>query len=286
VVNLEEKYKPQEIITKKIRGLLPTFQDWMDSKWPIARGTIIGFFLGILPGGGALISTFASYTIEKKLSKHPEKFGKGAIEGVAGPESANNAAVQASFIPLLTLGIPPNAALAILMGALMIHNIIPGPLLMTEHPDLFWGVIASMYIGNVMLLALNLPLIGMWVQVLKVPYPILFPLILLVCLIGAYTLNNSLVEVGIMIFFGVVGYFMKKFRYEIAPLVLAMVLGGMMEPALRRSLIMSNGSFKIFFTHPISLCLMTVTGIILISPLFLKVIGKKRKGVGTDFGTE
>jgi len=284
LINLEEKYKPQEIIAKKIRGLLPTFRDWMDSKWSIVRGTIIGFFLGSLPGGGAIISTFASYTIEKKLSKHPEKFGKGAIEGVAGPESANNAAVQASYIPLLTLGIPPNPVLAIMMGALMIHNIIPGPLLMAEHPDIFWGVIASMYVGNIMLLVLNLPLIGMWIQVLKVPYPILFPLILLICLIGSYTINNSLVEVGIMILFGIIGYLMKKFRYEMAPVVLAMVLGGMMEPALRRSLIMSNGSFMIFFNRPISLCIMMATGIILVSPLILKIIGKQRKGVGTDFG--
>ena len=286
LINLEEEYKPQEIIAKKIRGLLPTLQDWKDSKWPIVRGTIIGFFLGSLPGGGSVISTFASYTIEKKVSKHPENFGKGAIEGVAGPESANNAAVQASFIPLLTLGIPPNPLLAIMMGALMIHNIFPGPLLMAEHPDLFWGVIASMYIGNIMLLVLNLPLIGLWVQVLRVPYPILFPLILLVCLIGAYTVNNSLVEVGLMIFFGGIGYLMKKFRYEMAPVVLAMVLGGLMEPALRRSLMMSNGSIKIFFASPISLGLMIFTGIILIFPLILRVIGKKRKALGTDFGTE
>jgi putative tricarboxylic transport membrane protein len=286
LINLEEKYKPQEIIAKKIRGLLPTFRDWMDCKWPIARATILGFFLGSLPGGGAVISTFASYAVERKLSKHPEKFGKGAIEGVAGPESANNAAIQASFIPLLTLGIPPNPTLAIMMGALMIHNIIPGPLLMVQHPDLFWGVIASMYIGNVMLLALNLPLIGIWVQVLKVPYAILFPLILFICLIGAYTINNSLLEVGIMILFGIIGYLMKKFKYEMAPIVLAMVLGGMMEPALRRSLLMAKGSFKIFFTRPISLGLMIATGIVLISPLILKVMGKKRKAVGTDFGTE
>jgi putative tricarboxylic transport membrane protein len=286
LINLEEKYKPQELVTKKIKGLLPTLQDWKDSAWPIARATVIGFFLGALPGGGALISTFASYTIEKKISRHPEKFGQGAIEGVAGPESANNAAVQASYIPLLTLGIPPNPVLAILMGALMIQNVIPGPLLMTEHPDIFWGVVASMYVGNVMLLVLNLPLIGMWVQVLKVPYPILFPIILLICLIGAYTLNNSLIEVGLMVFFGILGYLLRKYRYEMAPIVLAMVLGGMMEPALRRSLIMSNGKFTVFFKRPISLGLMIVTGLILVSPLILKLMGTRRKGVGTDFGTE
>ncbi len=285
-INLEEKYKPQEVVTKKIRGILPNLQDWMDCKWPILRATLIGFFLGSLPGGGAILSTFASYTIEKKLSRHPQRFGKGAIEGVAGPESANNAAVQASYIPLLTLGIPPNPVLAIMMGALMIQNIIPGPLMMKQHPDIFWGVIASMYIGNAMLLVLNLPLIGLWVQVLRVPYPILFPLILLICLIGAYTLNNSLVEVGLMVLFGMVGYLMKKYRYEMAPVVLAMVLGGMMEPALRRSLIMSNGNFAIFFNRPISLGLMITTAIVVISPLLLRMMGKERKGVGTDFGTE
>jgi putative tricarboxylic transport membrane protein len=286
LINLEEKYKPQQIVANKIRGLLPTLQDWKDSKWPIARGTVVGFFLGCLPGGGLILSPFASYAIEKKLSRNPEKFGKGAIEGVAGPESANNAAVQASYIPLLTLGIPPNPVLAVMMGALMVQNILPGPLMMSEHPDIFWGVIGSMYIGNVMLLVLNLPLIGMWVKVLKVPYPILFPLILLICLIGAYTLNNSLVEVWIMILFGIIGYLMKKFRYEMAPLVLALVLGGIMEPALHRSLIMSNGSFMIFLNRPISLGLLIVTGMILISPIILRLMGRERKGAGTDFGTE
>jgi putative tricarboxylic transport membrane protein len=282
LINLEEKYRPQEVIAGKIKGLLPSLQDWKDSSLPIARATLIGFFLGSLPGGGAIISTFASYTVEKKLSKHPEKFGKGAIEGVAGPEAANNAAVQASFIPLLTLGIPPNPLLAIMMGALMIHNVIPGPLLMVEHPDIFWGVIASMYVGNVMLLILNLPLIGIWVQVLRVPYPILFPLILLLCLIGSYTINNSLVDVGLMILFGGIGYLMKKCKYEIAPAVLAMVLGAMMEPALCRSLILSNGSFAIFFERPISLGIMTVTGVLWMVPVVLKVMGKKRKAIGID----
>jgi len=274
LINLETKSKIHDVFKTKISGFLPNFKDWMDSKWAIARATIIGFILGSLPGGGMLISTFASYAIEKKLSKHPEKFGKGAIEGVAGPEAANNAACQASFIPLLTLGIPPNAILAILMGALMVHNIIPGPLLMEEHPDLFWGVICSMYLGNVMLLVLNLPLIPVWVKVLKIPYPILFPLILLICLIGSYSINGSLVDVVIMILFGIIGYLMKKFKYEIAPVVLAMVLGGMMEPALRRSLIMSNGSFAIFFSRPISLILMVVMAILLIFPSILKVMRK------------
>jgi putative tricarboxylic transport membrane protein len=266
----------KDIYGGKITGLFPTLQDWVDSKWAIIRGSIIGFFLGVLPGGGALIASFVSYAVEKKVSKYPEKFGKGAMEGVAGPESANNAACGGAFIPLLTLGIPANAVMAILLGALMIHNIIPGPFLMEKHPDLFWGTICSMYIGNIMLLVLNLPLIGLWVNVLKLPYPILFPLILLVCLIGAYTLNGSLVEMVIMILFGIIGYLLKKFGYETAPLVLALVLGNMLEPALRRSLIMSNGSFKIFFIRPISLCLIVATIVFLISPLIWKLMGKSR----------
>jgi putative tricarboxylic transport membrane protein len=275
--NLETHSETKKNIYEgKITGLFPTPQDWIDSKWAIARGSLIGFFLGVLPGGGALIASFVSYAVEKKVSKYPQKFGKGAIEGVAGPESANNAACGGAFIPLLTLGIPANAVMAVFLGALMIHNIIPGPFLMEKHPDLFWGTICSMYIGNVMLLVLNLPLIGLWVKVLKVPYPILFPLILLVCLIGAYSLNGSLVEVMIMILFGLIGYLLKKFGYETAPLVLALVLGNMLEPALRRSLIMSNGSFKIFFTRPISLFLIVATAVFLISPLIWKLMGKSR----------
>jgi putative tricarboxylic transport membrane protein len=277
LMNLETRPEVREVI-QKITGLLPTLKDWKDSIGPISRATLLGFFLGSLPGGGAILSTFASYTIEKKLSKTPERFGKGAIEGVAGPESANNAAEQASFIPMLSLGIPANPALAILMGALMMHNIIPGPLMMTEHPDLFWGVICSMYIGNAMLLVLNLPLIGMWVQVLKVPYGILFPLISLVCLVGAYTMKASLVDVVIMIIFGNVGYLMKKAGYELAPAILGMILGGIMEPALRRSLIISNGSFRIFFTNsPISLGLTIATLVLFISPVALRFIRKHRK---------
>jgi putative tricarboxylic transport membrane protein len=281
LINLETKLGIRSIVKEKITGILPTLQDWKVSIWAILRGTFVGFILGSLPGGGMIISTFASYTIEKKVSKYPEKFGKGAIEGVAGPESANNAAAQASFIPLLTLGIPPNPVLAIMMGALMIHNVIPGPLLMQEHPKLFWGVICSMYIGNIMLLILNLPLIALWVKVLKVPYSILFPLILLICLVGSYCMSNSLVDMVIMILFGIIGYLMKKFRYEITPLVLAMVLGGMMEPALRRSLIMSDGHFTIFFTRPISLVLLMVTAIILILSFISKSMGKYRRDLRT-----
>ena len=266
LLNLESKLE-REVFETKIKGLLPNRQDWRDSAWPIIRGSVIGFFLGILPGGGAVISSFVSYGVEKKLSAHPENFGTGVIEGVAGPESANNAAAGGAFIPLLTLGIPANAVMAMLLGALTIYGMQPGPMLIKQHPDLFWGVITSMYIGNLMLLVLNLPLIGVWVKILKIPYTYLFPLILLFCLIGAFSLNNSVGEIGLMLFFGGVGYLMRKFDYEAAPLVLAMVLGPMMENALRQSLIMANGSAAIFFTRPISLGVVLLVLALLILPL-------------------
>ncbi len=251
LLNVEKRIK-QELITTKVRNLFPNLEDWRRSIWAILRGTVAGFFLGILPGGGAVLSSFVSYALEKRISKHPEQFGKGAIEGVAAPESANNSAAQGAFIPLLTLGIPANVVMAILLGALMIHNITPGPMLVKEHPQLFWGVITSMYLGNIMLLVLNLPLIGLWVQLLRVPYSLLFPLILYICLIGAYVINNSAIDVGIMLLFGVIGYLMRKFDYEPAPLVLAYVLTPLLENALRQSLILSGGTFGIFVSRPIS----------------------------------
>jgi putative tricarboxylic transport membrane protein len=251
LVTIEESANPA-ILKTSIKGLFPSLEDWRRSKGPILRGTVLGFFLGILPGGGALISSFASYGLEKKLSKHPEEFGKGAIEGVAGPESANNAAASGAFIPLLALGIPPNLVMALLFGALMIHGVTPGPLLLGSHPEVFWGVVSSMYIGNIMLLLLNLPLIPMWVQVLKVPYRTLFPLILLFCMIGAYSLKGSAFDLAVMIVFGIMGYLFRRFRYEAAPLILAFVLGPILEVNLRQSLIYSRGSFLIFFTRPIS----------------------------------
>jgi putative tricarboxylic transport membrane protein len=206
--------------------------------------------------------------VEKVVSKNPEKFGRGAIEGVASPEAANNAAASAGFVPMLTLGIPVTPTYAILLGALMLHGIIPGPMLMTAHPDLFWGFVASMYIGNVMLLVLNLPLIGLWVRVLRVPYPILFPLILLFSLIGAYAINNSTVDVGTMLFWGVLGYLMRKFEYEPAPFIMAFVLSPMLERSLRRSLVFSDGQFIIFFTHPISLGCLILASLILVMAVF------------------
>ena len=274
LLNVEQSVK-REIFQTKITGLFPNLNDWRKSAGPIARGSVLGFFLGILPGGGALISSFVAYAMEKKLSRTPERFGQGAIEGVAGPETANNSATGGAFIPLLTLGIPANVVMAMLLGALLIHGMQPGPMLLQTHPDLFWGVVTSMYIGNAMLLLLNLPLIGLWVQVLKVPYRILFPMILLFCLIGAYSINYSKMDILIMIIFGIVGYLMKKFQYEGAPLVLAYVLGPMLEMSLRQSLTMSDGKFSIFFTRPISAVGIAVAILLVLSPL-LPWRGKKR----------
>jgi putative tricarboxylic transport membrane protein len=278
MLNVEQSMD-RTIFGAKIQNLLPNLKDWAASIGPIVRGTVLGFFLGVLPGGGAVISSFVSYAVEKRISKHPEKFGTGAIEGVAGPESANNAATGGAFIPLLSLGIPANAVMALLLGAFMIHGVQPGPMLFKEHPQLFWGTVTSMYVGNVMLLILNLPLIGLWVRILKIPYPILFPLILLFCLIGSYSLNNSVTEVLIMVFFGLMGYAFRKFQYEAAPLVLALVLGPMMENSLRQALLMSAGSPVIFFERPISAILMGSAILLLIFPLIPK-FQKKRPAFG------
>jgi putative tricarboxylic transport membrane protein len=277
IMNVEQVMKT-EVVTTKVKNLLPNLRDWKDSFWPIIRGSVLGFFIGILPGPAPVISSFSSYAIEKKLSKHPEKFGTGVIEGVAGPESANNAATGGAFIPLFTLGIPVNSVIAILLGAFMIHGIQPGPMIITKHADLFWGTVMSMYLGNIMLLILNLPLIGLWVQVLKVPYPILFPLILLFCLVGVYSLNYSLIEISLMIGFGVFGYLARKFQFELAPLVLAIVIGPMMENNLRLSLVISQGNPMIFITHPISAAFMCVTAALLISPL-VPWVGKRRQSL-------
>jgi putative tricarboxylic transport membrane protein len=275
--NLEQNLDQREIYQARISNLWPSLKDWAEAKWAILRGSCIGLLLGIFPGGGPLLSSFVSYAVEKKVSKHPEKFGKGAIEGVAGPESANNSAAGATMIPLLTLGIPPNISMAMLFSALVIHGVQPGPLLIKHHPDIFWGVIASMYLGNVLLLILNLPLIGIWVQVLKVPYRILFPLILLFCLIGTYTINNSAFDLFIMILFGVLGYFLKKFSYESAPLILAVVLGPMLEQNLRQSLLLSRGSFMIFINHPISGVILGIAFLLLLTNIFPNVRKKFRQ---------
>jgi putative tricarboxylic transport membrane protein len=265
--NLEVEIK-RSVFETRIRHLLPTVQDWKRSIGPVIRGSFIGFFLGILPGPSPVVSSFLSYSIEKKISKEPETFGQGAIEGVAGPETANNAATGGSFVPLLALGIPPNVSMGLLLGALMIHNVIPGPLLITQHPDVFWGLISSMYLGNAMLVLLNLPLIGIWVKILKIPYRLLMPLILLCCLIGAYSINNNVVDVVIMILFGIAGYILRKLDYGLAPLILAYVLGPLLETHFRTSLIMSDGNLAIFIQRPISCATLGVSAILLISTGF------------------
>lgn len=279
LLNLETEIK-RDILTSRVKNLFPSLKDWMESIWSIVRGSLLGFFLGIIPGGGAVIASFASYAIEKKVSKHPEEFGKGAIQGVAGPEAANNAGAGGSFIPLLTLGIPANPVMAILLGALMIHGLQPGPMLIKNAPDLFWGTIVSMYIGNAMLLVLNLPLIPMWVKVLKVPYYLLYPLILLFCLIVAYTLENSASDIIIMLVFGILGFLMKKFQYDGAPLILALVLGQKLETSFRRSLIMSHGDFSIFISRPISLAFLITALLLLVIPILTQ--RKKLSALGGD----
>jgi putative tricarboxylic transport membrane protein len=265
LLNIEEGIR-QEVFRPKIHGLLPTKQDWKDSALPIARGSVLGFFLGILPGIGSIIPTFIAYAVEKRMSRHPERFGTGVIEGVAAPEAANNAATGGSMIPLLTLGIAPNVVMAVLLGAFLIQGVQPGPLLITEHPQIFWGVVASMYVGNVMLLVLNLPLIGLWVQLLRVPYAILFPLILLFSLIGVYGIANNIWDLGVMLIFGAVGYAMRKLAYEPAPLVLAFVLGRLAEESIRQSLLMSRGSLAILVERPLAGALLAVAALIIVVP--------------------
>jgi putative tricarboxylic transport membrane protein len=263
LLNLEQKIE-RDIFKTTVKGLLPTVQDWIQAKWAILRGTVIGFILGILPGGGAVLASFVAYAVEKRVSKYPEKFGTGVIEGVAAPESANNAAAQSAFIPLLTLGLPANVVMALLLGALILHGVTPGPLLLTKHPDIFWGVIASMYIGNVMLLVLNLPLIGLWVQLLKIPYPFMMPAIILFCMLGAYSVANSITDVLLMLLFGLIGYLMKKLKFDAPPLVLAFVLGPLIEYYFKSSLMFSRGSFTVFVTRPISLVCLSISAAILL----------------------
>ncbi|TMS56566.1 tripartite tricarboxylate transporter permease [Imbroritus primus] len=255
IINLEQREK-RETFTNRITNLFPAARDFR-RMWPaVVRGTTIGTLLGILPGGGATLSSFAAYTVEKKLSKYPEEFGKGAIEGVAGPEAANNAGSQTSFIPLLTLGIPSNVVMALMVGAMTIHNIQPGPQVMTSDPALFWGLIASMWIGNLMLIVLNLPMIGLWVKLLKVPYRYLYPAILVFCSIGVYSVNNNTFDVFQAAAFGLIGYVFVKLALEPAPLLLGFVLGPMMEENFRRAMLLSRGDFSVFVTRPISVSLL------------------------------
>jgi putative tricarboxylic transport membrane protein len=277
ISNLEVQFR-SEIYQKRVSNLLPSLKDWKDSIRPIIRGTLIGFFVGMVPGGGGIASTFASYTIEKRISKHPEKFGKGAIEGVAGPEAANNACSGANFIPLLTLGIPTNGIMAIIFASLLINGLQPGPMLIKNQPNLFWGVIASMYLGNVMLVILNLPLISIWVRFLTIPYSVLAPLVLFFCLLGAYTLKNAVPDLIITLIFGIFGFLMRKFRYEAAPLIMGFVISELVEGAFIRSLLMSGGSFSIFFRRPISCVLMIIAAILFLLPF----LGRKPKTLGSS----
>ncbi|NCZ82957.1 MAG: tripartite tricarboxylate transporter permease, partial [Betaproteobacteria bacterium] len=275
ILNLEQR-ENREVFTSKVGGLMPSASEFKQSLMPMIRGTALGSFLGILPGGGAVLSSFSAYALEKKISKTPERFGKGAIEGVAGPESANNAGAQTSFIPMLTLGIPTTPVMALMVAAMMIHNIQPGPQVMTSNPTLFWGLIASMWVGNLMLVILNLPLIGLWIKLLSVPYRVLFPAILLFCCIGAYSINNNVFDVFMTIPFAILGYLFKKFDCEPAPLLLGFVLGKLMEEYLRRALTISRGDPTVFFTRPLSATLLTIAAVLLVL-VFLPALSKKRE---------
>ncbi|HYF57392.1 MAG TPA: tripartite tricarboxylate transporter permease [Burkholderiaceae bacterium] len=275
ILNLEQGEK-REVFTSKVTNLFPRMADFKVAFPAILRGTALGSVLGILPGGGAVLASFSAYAIEKKVSKNPEEFGKGAIQGVAAPEAANNAGAQTSFIPMLTLGIPTTPVMALMVAAMMIHNIQPGPQVMSSNPKLFWGLIVSMWIGNLFLVILNLPLIGMWVKLLSVPYRILYPAILLFCCIGAYSINNNVFDVFMTIPFAILGYVFKKLDCEPAPMLLGFVLGKLMEEYLRRAMTISRGDASVFFTRPLSATLLAMAGILLVI-VFLPAISKKRE---------
>jgi len=275
IINLQQTEK-REVFTKNVTGLWLKWKDFKEAFPAIVRGTGIGSILGILPGGGALLSAFASYTIEKKIAKDPSRFGKGAIQGVAGPESANNAGAQASFIPLLTLGIPPNAVMALMVGAMTIHSIQPGPQVMTNNPQLFWGLIVSMWIGNLMLVVLNLPMIGLWIKLLQVPYRLLYPAILLFSCIGVYSIQNNVFDVLMTALFGLLGWIFVKLECEPAPLLLGFILGPMMEENLRRALLLSRGDPTVFVTRPLS-AVMLGMAVLLLAIIVAPSISKKRE---------
>ncbi len=278
ISNLGKHEDEREVFTAEVKGLMPTKEDFKLMAPAVLRGTILGSILGILPGGGAVMAAFAAYTLEKKIRMKPGElpFGKGNIRGVASPESANNAASQTSFIPLLTLGIPPNAVMALMVGAMTIHNIQPGPQVMTSNPELFWGLIASMWIGNAMLIILNLPLIGIWIKLLTVPYRWLFPAIVLFCAIGVYSTNNNTFDIWLVGAFGFIGYLFGKLGVEPAPLLLGFILGPMMEENLRRALLLSRGDWTVFLTRGLSASLLAVAALLLIIVL-LPSVKKKRE---------
>jgi len=277
--NLAKNATEREVFTAKLQGLMPTAEDFRLMMPAVLRGTALGAVLGVLPGGGAVLASFAAYTIEKKIKLKAGEvpLGQGNIRGVAGPESANNAGAQTSFIPLLTLGIPPNAVMALMVGAMTIHNIQPGPQVMTSNPDLFWGLIASMWIGNLMLVILNLPLIGMWIKLLSVPYRLLFPAIVLFCAIGVYSTNNNTFDIWMVALFGFVGYIFMKLGCEPAPLLLGFILGPMMEENLRRALLLSRGDWSVFVTRPLSGSLLAAALVLLIIVLLPSVKAKRKE---------
>ena len=279
ISNLSQPEEDREVYTAKVQGLFPTMTDIKLMIPAILRGTALGSILGVLPGGGALLAAFAAYTIEKKTALKPGEvpFGQGNIRGVASPESANNAGAQTSFIPLLTLGIPPNAVMALMVGAMTIHNIQPGPQVMTSNPELFWGLIASMWIGNLMLVILNLPLIGMWIKLLSVPYRLLFPAIVLFCAIGVYSTNNNTFDIWLVALFGLIGYIFMKLGCEPAPLLLGFILGPMMEENLRRALLLSRGDWSVFVTRPLSGSLLAAALVLLIIVLLPSVKAKRQE---------
>ena len=285
VKNLEVK-EQAAVFTSKITGLMPTIKDLKDSFWPIMRGTGIGAFFGTLPGTGPAISAFSAYMVEKKMAKDPSRFGKGAIEGVAAPEAANNAAAQCAFIPTLTLGIPGSGTMALMLGALTIQGIAPGPQVMTSKPDLFWGLIASMWLGNFMLVVLNLPLVGMWVQLLKVPYRWLFPSIIMFCAIGNYSINNSAMDLYLVAIMGVMGYVLMKLDCPPAPLILGYVLGPLMEENLRRAMLISRGDPTVFFTRPISGTFMVITILLLVLMVMPSIRKKKQEAYAGGGGDQ
>ncbi|OGL02226.1 MAG: transporter [Candidatus Rokubacteria bacterium RIFCSPHIGHO2_12_FULL_73_22] len=258
---------PPAVIKPRLRELLPSRREWRASAAPIGRGTVLGFLIGVIPGSAHIISSFVSYAVERRLSRRPEEFGKGAVAGVAGPESANNAATSGAFVPMLALGVPSGPIPAVMLAAMMVHGVSPGPLLIKQQPELFWGFIASMYVGNAVLLILNLPLVGLFVNLLRIPYPILYPAILVFCILGVYAVNGSVVDVWIMLLMGALGYVLRKLDFETAPIVLGVVLAPMIEMALRQSLAMSDGRYAIFATRPISATLLAVAAVLLLLSL-------------------
>src|SRR6186997_1487852 len=275
ILSTPSKNMTAKVIRPRLAELLPNRTEWRQAAMPIARGSVLGFVVGIVPGSAHIISSFLSYALEKRISRNPEEFGQGAVAGVAGPESANNAASTGAFVPMLALGLPTGPVTAVLMAALLIHGVPPGPQLVTQHPDVFWGFIASMYVGNLMLLALNLPLVGMFVNVLRIPYAYLYPLIIMFCIIGVYEVNHSIIDVWIMLVMGVVGYLLRKFDFDPAPLVLGLVIAPTFEMSLRQSLIMSNGTWTIFFERPISAGLLVFSAGLLILSAVSFVLKRK-----------